>query len=89
MKAVIFPGDRKVRIDERDVPEPGLGQVLVRTRASAICRSDMSLYVGNTTIVGSWMNGLAAGLPPGTAQPAPHQQRQTSALVPEAWYEST
>lgn len=51
MKAVLFPGDRQVVVVEWPTPEPGPGQVLVRTRASAICRSDMSLYYG-TPIVG-------------------------------------
>ena len=57
MKAVLFPGDRQVRIVERAVPVPGPGEVLVRTRASAICRSDMGLYTGSSAIVG----GTAAG----------------------------
>ena len=52
MKAVVLPGNREVRIDEREVKKPGPGEVLIRTRASAICRSDMGLYIGNSTIVG-------------------------------------
>src|SRR6476619_7043944 len=50
MKAVILPGDKRVNVVERDVPEPGPGEVLVRTRASAICRSDMSIYNGNPLV---------------------------------------
>lgn len=57
MRAVLLPGDRKVEVVERPTPEPGPGQVLVKTRASAICRSDMGLYVGNSAIVG----GASAG----------------------------
>jgi threonine dehydrogenase-like Zn-dependent dehydrogenase len=57
LKAVLFPGDKEVRvIDDRPEPRPGLGEVLIKTRASAICRSDMHLYYGNA-IVG----GAAAG----------------------------
>jgi propanol-preferring alcohol dehydrogenase len=52
MQAVLFPGDRQVQVVERDKPQPGEGEVLVRTRASAICRSDMGLYVGTSTVVG-------------------------------------
>lgn len=52
MKAVRFPGDRKVDVVERPVPQPGSGQVRIRTRASAICRSDMGLYTGASNIVG-------------------------------------
>ena len=51
MKAVLFPGDRQVVVVERPTPSPGPGEALVRVRASAICRSDMSLYYG-TPIVG-------------------------------------
>lgn len=57
MRAVLFPGDRKVVLDEREIPTPAWGQVLIRTRASAICRSDMGLYTGLSNIVG----GEAAG----------------------------
>src|SRR3954465_7658345 len=50
MRAVQLPGDRKVEVVDRDTPDPGPGEVLVRTRASAICRSDMSIYNGNPLV---------------------------------------
>lgn len=57
MKAVLFPGDKEVRVvNDHPDPSPGFGEVLIKTRASAICRSDMHLYHG-TAIVG----GAAAG----------------------------
>jgi threonine dehydrogenase-like Zn-dependent dehydrogenase len=52
MKAVVLPGDKQVRVERRDDPTPGAGEVLVATRASAICRSDMGLYTGTSAIVG-------------------------------------
>ena len=52
MKAVLFPGDRQVAVVERPTPKPGPGQALVRVRASAICRSDMSLYYGKPIVGG-------------------------------------
>jgi threonine dehydrogenase-like Zn-dependent dehydrogenase len=52
MKAVLFPGDRKVEVVERERPKPGSGEVLVRMRASAICRSDMGLYYGDPIVGG-------------------------------------
>lgn len=52
MKAVMFPGDSKVEIVELPTPVPGPGEVLIRNRASAICRSDMGLYTGQSNIVG-------------------------------------
>lgn len=57
MNAVLLPGDRQVELDERPIPVPGPGEVLVQTRASAICRSDMGLYTGQSHIVG----GASAG----------------------------
>ncbi|WP_020619779.1 zinc-dependent alcohol dehydrogenase family protein [Paenibacillus daejeonensis] len=52
MKAVIFPGDKKVEVREVPIPQPGQGEVLIRMKASAICRSDMSLYYGNPVVGG-------------------------------------
>jgi propanol-preferring alcohol dehydrogenase len=51
VKAVLFPGNRQVVVVERPTPAPGPGEALVRVRASAICRSDMSIYYG-TPVVG-------------------------------------
>jgi threonine dehydrogenase-like Zn-dependent dehydrogenase len=52
MKAVLFPGDRQVVVVDRPTPQPAPGQALVRIRASAICRSDMSLYYGKPIVGG-------------------------------------
>ena len=53
MKAVLFPGNKKVEVVERADPVPGSGQVLIKTRASALCRSDMSLYYGHPVVGGA------------------------------------
>ncbi len=63
MKAVLFPGDRKVVVEDRPIPEPHLGEVLVQTKASAICRSDMGLYSGTSAIVGSVAAGSGLVVP--------------------------
>lgn len=52
MRAVILPGDKKVLVADRERPEPEPHEVLVETKASAICRSDMSLYYGNPIVGG-------------------------------------
>lgn len=53
MKAVLFPGNEEVRVvNDHPDPSPGLGEVLIKTRASAICRSDMHLYHGNAVVGG-------------------------------------
>ena len=63
MQAVLFPGNRQVDLVERDTPRPGPGEVLVRTRASAICRSDMGLYAGTSAIVGGGEAGKGLVVP--------------------------
>ena len=52
MKAVLFPGDKKVDVVDRPDPVPGFGEVLIRMRASALCRSDMSIYYGRPVVGG-------------------------------------
>jgi threonine dehydrogenase-like Zn-dependent dehydrogenase len=52
MKGVVFPGDKQVVLKEFPVPIPGRGEVLIEMKASAICRSDMSLYYGNPVVGG-------------------------------------
>lgn len=41
MKGAILPGNSSVEIREFDIPEPGYGQVLIRTKATTICGSDI------------------------------------------------
>jgi propanol-preferring alcohol dehydrogenase len=53
MQAVFFPGDKKVEVREMEIPKPGQGEVLVQLKASAICRSDMSLYYGTSVFEGT------------------------------------
>lgn len=44
MRAVLFPGDRQVRLVELPDPVPGPGQAVVAMRAAAICGSDLHGY---------------------------------------------
>jgi threonine dehydrogenase-like Zn-dependent dehydrogenase len=41
MPGVVLPGERRLEIREFPIPQPGAGQVLVRTQASTICGSDL------------------------------------------------
>ncbi|CAN5286258.1 zinc-binding dehydrogenase [soil metagenome] len=52
MQAVLLPGDKRVVVTTLDIPELAAHDVLIRTKASAICRSDMSLYYGNPIVGG-------------------------------------
>ncbi len=59
MKGVLLPGNKEVRVVDRPDPRPNFGEVLIKMRASAICRSDMSLYYGNPIVGGE---GAGKGL---------------------------
>lgn len=41
MPGVVLPGERRLEVRQFPIPEPGPGQVLVRTGASTICGSDL------------------------------------------------
>ena len=47
MKAMVLdrPGER-LRLAELPMPEPGAGQVLVKVRACAVCRTDLHVVDG-------------------------------------------
>ena len=62
MRAVLLPGDKDVQVTDLAEPEPRAGEVLVQMRASAICRSDMSLYYGRP-IVGGAVAGTGQIIP--------------------------
>lgn len=44
MKAVVFPGDRKVQVLDFPDPTPGAGEVVLEIKASGMCGSDLKFY---------------------------------------------
>lgn len=44
MKALRFYGERDVRIEDVDVPTPGVGEVLIKVSYAGICGSDLHFY---------------------------------------------
>jgi erythritol/L-threitol dehydrogenase len=46
MQAVVCHGPEDYRLEERPVPEPGPGEVMVRVKSAAICASDLKCYLG-------------------------------------------
>lgn len=44
MKAAVYYGPGDMRIEERPVPEPGAGEVLLRVEACAICGTDLRIF---------------------------------------------
>jgi 2-desacetyl-2-hydroxyethyl bacteriochlorophyllide A dehydrogenase len=48
MKAAIFYGGKDIRIEERPIPEPGPGEVLIKVISCGVCGSDLHYYRGDT-----------------------------------------
>jgi len=46
MKAIVLNGPNDFRLEEREVPKPGRGEVLCRVKACAICGSDPKVIAG-------------------------------------------
>ncbi len=66
MKGAILPGNSTVRMKEFDIPHPGYGQVLVKTKASTICGSDIRAIYHAHTGRGAegYRDGIIAGHEP-------------------------
>ena len=47
MKAIVFDAARTARLAEVDEPTPGVDEVLVKTRLTGVCGSDMHAYLGS------------------------------------------
>lgn len=64
------PGDGPLLLEDRPVPEPGPGQVLVRVRVCGVCRTDLHLAEGDLsphrprTVPGHEAVGTVEGLGP-------------------------
>jgi len=46
MQAVVCHGPEDYRLEERDVPEPGPGEVIISVSSVGICASDIACYLG-------------------------------------------
>ncbi len=47
MKAAVFYGKNDLRVEERNIPEIGKDEVLVRVHACGICRTDVHIFCGD------------------------------------------
>lgn len=47
MKAAVFYGKNDLRVEERDIPEIGKNDVLVRVHACGICGTDVHIFCGD------------------------------------------
>lgn len=46
MKTLFFDGDRRVHIEEVEIPRPGPNEVLVQVACSGVCQTEFGAYVG-------------------------------------------
>lgn len=46
MKAAVLLGDREIRIEEAQVPEPGAGEVRIRLEGCGVCASNLPIWEG-------------------------------------------
>jgi 2-desacetyl-2-hydroxyethyl bacteriochlorophyllide A dehydrogenase len=46
LRTALLQAPRKLAVVERDRPVPGPGEVIVQTAATAVCHTDLSIYVG-------------------------------------------
>lgn len=65
MKAAVFQGPRNLVVEERAVPKPGDGEILVKVEYAGICGSDLhtytkGLYVNPGQIMGHEFAGIVA-----------------------------
>lgn len=77
MEAAIFSAPFELAITERDRPQPGAGEALVRVDAAGLCAGDLYIYLGKNPYVsyprigGHEIAGHVEMLGPDTAGPAP------------------
>jgi threonine dehydrogenase-like Zn-dependent dehydrogenase len=63
-----FLGDGKIIFEERPVPSPQAGELLVRVRANAICGTDRGQYFeGSTVTPGHEASGVVVAVGPETS----------------------
>lgn len=77
MLACVFHGPGNLKVEERPIPEPGEGEVLIKTGAASLCFSDIRVFrgeksarqgviqgheaSGNVVSVGAGVRGIAVG----------------------------
>lgn len=55
MRAVIFHGPRDIRLEERPVPDPAAGEIVVKTGAALTCGTDFKAYrQGHRVLLGDY-----------------------------------
>jgi len=70
MKSLVLEEPNKLRLAERPVPEPGVGDVLLRVVCTAICHTDLftmegGYKLGHPTVLGHEFSGIVEKCGPG------------------------
>ncbi len=70
MKSLVLEEPNKLRLAERPVPEPGIGDVLLRIVCTAICHTDLftmegGYKLGHPTVLGHEFSGIVEKCGPG------------------------
>ncbi len=77
MRASVLLRARQIELQERPVPEPGPGEVLIRVRSVGVCGSDVHFYkegrigdfvVEKPLVLGHELSGVIAGVGPGVEE---------------------
>src|SRR3712207_5929968 len=86
MQALVWTGPRQMEMQEQPVPEPRAGEVLLRVAVAGVCGSELSGYLGQSSIrvpplvMGHEFAGTIEALGPGvgalaSGEPARVEQR--------------
>jgi D-arabinitol dehydrogenase (NADP+) len=73
MKSIIIEKPNEISVLEREVPEPGAGQLMVQVMASGICGTDLHIYRGEymgkyPVIPGHEFSGIVTGVGSGVSR---------------------
>ena len=79
MKSAVFYGKHDLRVEERPVPQPGRGEVLLRVMACGVCGTDVHIFEGDQgaadcpsgTVLGHEFSGVVEAVGEGVSAFAP------------------
>jgi L-iditol 2-dehydrogenase len=88
MRALVYDGPERLRLEERADPQPSAGEVVVAVRASGICGSDVHGYLGTTgrrrpgVVMGHEAAGVVSGIGAGVTTLAPGDHVVLRSILP-------
>ncbi len=86
-KAAVLEAPRRFRVVERATAAPQVGEVIVRTAATAVCHTDLSIYTGDhpgvryPVVLGHESTGTVAAVGDGVAGLAPGQHAIINPII--------